>query len=94
MNITIQKVNKQVVMRIGRFMAVANSMTEATKIAGGIADMYLQLEGKRAKITVLKIKSNPMKPTLKGMAKSQTYLAKKKAVVAKAKKVVKKVGKK
>lgn len=87
MIITIQKVNKMIVIRFGSLEALTNSMSLATSIAQGLADTYFQLEGKRATIKVLKIQHTPM-------ATKKTYPAKKKAVVKKAKKVVKKAGKK
>lgn len=87
MIITIQQTNEGIVIRFGALEALTNSMILATSIAQGLADTYFQLEGKRAKIKVLKIPNTPM------ATKKRTYPAKPVKAVAK-KKVVKKAGKK
>lgn len=81
MNIIIQKINNVYVIRFKRFAVASVSIIGATKLAGVIADSYMEVYGKRPTITVLPIQTNPM-------ATKKTYPAKKKAVVKKGKKKV------
>lgn len=83
MIITIQSINKRFVVKSVYKLYSCDSITDATKFAGIMADVIHQSTGERPIIKILSIPFNPMAMTKK------TYPAKKKAAVAKKKVVVK-----